>query len=302
MPSPGRVNTPDVAREWADQADLRTPQIQGAALALGGVVGLEAGAAVATRLIDRVGITATVSLRLGFGAILLLAITRPRLRRLDRRAAGGVALVAALLVVHHILFYAAIHRLPLGIAVTLEFVGPLLMALIASRRPAHLGWAMVAAVGVVLCAGVVAGDPVPLTGALLALLAGGCWAGYIGVFPLVAARIGRRDALALATAAAGLVVVPFGIADGRIFTARALLMGLAVAVVCDVLSYTLQAEALVRLSRRVFSIVTCTEPAAGAIIGAIALGQRITALQWTGILAVAAAAAAVAVTPEPAGG
>lgn len=253
-----------------------------------GVVGLEGSAAIATTLISSAGIAGAVSLRLGFGAIGLLALSRPRLRGLDRRAAALAVVVGSVLAAHHLCFYEAIHRLPLGVAVTLEFAGPLTVALLGSQRRADVLWAVLAAFGVAGAAGIAGAGGIYIAGVALALGAGACWAGYIAVFPVLAARAGRSDGLAVATAWAAIAVVPYGIVTShdQIFTVHALLLGVIVALLADVVSYTLQSEALGRMPRSVFSILTSTEPAAGAILGLIALGQHITAAQWAGILAV----------------
>src|ERR1700679_253546 len=134
------------------------------ALVLGGVVGLEGGAVVAATVIPTAGIVGTVLLRVGFGAIGLLALGRPSLRGLDRRTVLLVIAVGSLLAAHHLCFYVAIHRLPLGVAVTLEFVGPLTVALAGSRRRIDLLWAVLAAAGVAGAAGLTNGGTISLTG------------------------------------------------------------------------------------------------------------------------------------------
>lgn len=137
---------------------------------------------------------------------------------------------------------------------TLKFAGPLGVALAGARHWAAVGWAIVA-------------------------------------YPVLAARAGDRESLPLATACATVSVAPFGVAvdHAEMLTGRSLLLGAAGALLCDVLAYTLQANALRRMPRSLFSILTSTEPAAGAILGLLALGQRITLFQWAGIVAVVAA-------------
>jgi inner membrane transporter RhtA len=273
------------------------------ALVLGGVVGLEGGAVVAATVIPTGGIVGTVMLRVGFGAIGLLALGRPSLRGLDRRTVLLVIAVGSLLAAHHLCFYVAIHRLPLGVAVTLEFVGPLTVALAGSRRRIDLLWAVLAAAGVAGAAGLTNGGTISLTGILFGLGAGACWAGYILVFPLLAGRRGRSDGLSLATAWAAVVVLPLWLATGpgRIFTPRALVLGAVVALLSDIVSYSLQSEALGRMPASLFSILTSTEPAVGALFGLVALGQRISLLQWAGMLAVVAASiGATSTRPRPA--
>jgi inner membrane transporter RhtA len=267
------------------------PAVPAPALVLGGVVGLEGGAVVATTVIPFAGIAGTVMLRVGFGAIGLLALGRPCLRGLDRRAVLLVITVGTLLAAHHLCFYIAIHRLPLGVAVTLEFTGPLTVALAGSKRRIDLLWAFLAAIGVTGAAGITGSGPISLTGILFGLGAGACWAGYIVAFPLLASRPGRSSGLSLATGWAAVITVPFWLATGpgRIFTPRTLVLGAVVALLSDVVSYSLQSEALGRMPGSLFSILTSTEPAVGALFGLVALGQRVSLLQWGGMLAVIAA-------------
>lgn len=275
-------STPSVAKS-------RAFPVPAPALVLGGVVSTEGGAVLAALLIPVAGIAGTVTLRVGFGAIGLLALRRPRLRRcLDTKILGLAAAVGALLVLHHLCFYVAIHRLPLGVAVTLEFAGPLAVALVGARHWSAVGWAVLAAAGVTAAAGISDPGAIGVTGVLFALAAGVCWAGYIVVFPVLASRTESREALPLATLCAAVLVAPFGVTvdHAGMFTWRSVLLGASIALLCDVLAYTLQADALARMPRSLFSILTSTEPAAGAILGLLALGQRITLTQWAGIVAV----------------
>jgi inner membrane transporter RhtA len=268
---------------------------------LGGVVGLEGGAAVAATIIPGAGIVGTVMLRVGFGTLGLIPLGRPRLRRLDRRAVLLVIAVGTLLAAHHLFFYTAIHRLPLGVAVTCEFVAPLAVALASSKRRLDALWALLAAAGVAAAAGLASGGPVSAVGIGAGLAAGACWAGYIVVFPHLAAGAGRSSGLTLATGWAALVTLPLWLATGpgRVFTPRILLLGAVVALLSDVISYSLQSEALRRIPGRVFSILASTEPAVGALFGLVALGQRVSPLQWAGMLAVVAASIGATSTRSP---
>ncbi|HWG15200.1 MAG TPA: EamA family transporter [Streptosporangiaceae bacterium] len=276
-------------------------QVPAPALVLGGVVGLEGGAVVAATVIPVAGITGTVMLRLGFGALGLIALRRPSVRGLDRRTVLLTIALGLLLAAHHLCFYLAIHRLPLGVAVTLEFAGPLTVVLAGTQRRIDLVWALLAAAGVAGAAGVTSSGHISPIGIAAGLGAGACWAGYIVVFPRLASHRGRGDGLALATGCAAVVTVPFWLASspGRIFTPRALVLGAVVALLSDVLSYSLQSEALGRMPGSLFSILTSTEPAAGALFGLVALGQRIGPWQWAGMLAVVAASIGATATRPP---
>ncbi len=230
-------------------------------------------------------------MRLGFGVLGLAALTRPRVFNLSARAVALAIVVGSILALHHLCFYEAVHRLPLGVAVTLEFAGPLTVAVVGFQRGADFLWAALATAGVAATAGLFGDIGIDLPGVLFALAAGACWAAYIVIFPKLASRAGRSNALALSTLAAAVAVVPWGIAvDGSgLFTVRTLLLGVAVAALSDVVAYTLQSEALTRITGSLFSILISTEPAAGAILGLAALGQRVTGWQWAGMLAVTAA-------------
>jgi inner membrane transporter RhtA len=264
-------------------------------LVLGGVVSLEGAAVLARVLFPVAGVAGTVSLRLGFAAVALVALRRPRVRAV-RQTFGLVVAVGVVLAVHHLAFYEAVDRLPLGVAVTVEFAGPLGVALAGSRRVSHVAWALLAAGGVVAVSGVAAAGRWNLAGMLFALVAGACWAGYIMLFPVLARRLDAGQALAMATAMGAAVMLPYGVAvdHSRMFGWAALGLGAGVAVLADVISYSLQAEALGRLSGRVFSVLSSTEPAVGALFGLALLAQRLTVMQWAGVTAVVVAAAGVA--------
>jgi inner membrane transporter RhtA len=273
-------------------ANDRSPKlIDGPALVVGGVAALEGGAAIASTVIPRAGILGMVTVRLAFGSVGLLAIARSKPRLPDRRSAALVVLVGSALAVHHLCFYESIHRLPLGVAVTLEYCGPLAVALIGSQRRIDLLWAGIAALGAAAAAGIATADRVSVIGVLSGLAAGVCWAGYILAFPVLASRTTRSDGLAMSTSWAAVVVVPAGLSldNSRILTLHVLVLGLAVAVLSDVIAYSLQSEALRHMPGSLFSILTSTEPAVGAIFGLVALGQRIGWLQWAGIVAVVVA-------------
>jgi inner membrane transporter RhtA len=270
---------------------LRLAVLPAPALVLAGVLGFQGGAVIAVGLIPRVGIVGAVTLRLGFGSAGLLVLARPRLRAIALRNVPLMIAVGAILAVHHLCFYEAVHRLPLGVAVTLEFAGPLTVALLGSRSRADVLWAALAGLGVAAAAGVSTAGHINVAGALCGLGAGVCWAGFIVVFPLLSERAGRSEGLALATFCGALLVVPYGLATdhGRILAVRYLLLGAAVSLLADVIAFTFQSEALNRIPGRLFSILMSTEPVVGALIGLVALGQEITWEQWAGILAVVTA-------------
>jgi inner membrane transporter RhtA len=224
------------------------------------------------------------------------------LRHADLR---DVALFGLTLAAMNLCFYEAIDRLPLGIAVTLEFVGPLAVAIFGSRRRRDLIWAGLAAIGILMLSGQLGGGgSIDLFGAALALGAGACW----GVYILLSSRVGGRSeglgGLALAMVISALVLAPSGIAagGGEMLSAEVLAIGLAVGLLSSALPYALEIEALRRLPNAVFGVMMSLEPGVAALVGFIALGQGLGWIEAVAIgLVVAASAGALrsAATPAP---
>ncbi|MFF1404364.1 DMT family transporter [Streptomyces sp. NPDC058294] len=260
-------------------------------LVLGGVCGIQFGAAFAPRIYPQVGAAGVVFLRLLIAGVLLCAVWRPRRRTLSavRGAGWTVAGAGALLAAHHLAFYEAVRHLPLGAVATIEFLGPFVIALAGSRRPADLLPACVAAGGVLLLGG--GGVPLAPAGLALAAVAACCWAGYILVSARMAQRVRGGQGLALAVLGAALLSAPCGVAQAgaALLDPHVLWVAAVVAVASSVLPYSLNLEALRRVPPRVFGVLTSLEPAAGALFGLLILGQRLAWAQWLGIAAVACA-------------
>jgi inner membrane transporter RhtA len=260
------------------------------ALVLLGIVSVQLGSAVAKHLFDAVGSFGTVALRLFFAAAVLMLLWRPTLR-LDRRAWTVVVAYGVVLGAMNLCFYLSLSRIPLGIAVTIEFLGPLTVALLGSRRWLDAFWALLAAGGVVLL--LEGRGDLNLVGFLFAFAAGACW----GLYILVGAALGRHttegNGLALGMAIAALVAVPFGVADSGTALLRpwVLLAGFGVALLSSVVPYTLDLEALRRIPARVFGILMSLEPAMAALIGLVVLGESLHPMQWVAVLCVVAASA-----------
>lgn len=263
-------------------------------LVLTGVASVQVGAALASTQFDRLGPSGVSLLRLGFAALVLVVLWRPdprRIRRDDLRLVGLFGLVLGLM---NFTFYLALDRLPLGVAVTVEFVGPLGVAVVASRSRADLGWAALAAVGILLLADPGGGGTDAL-GLVLVLVAGACWAGYI----LVAQRLGPAfedgRGLAMAMVVAALVPVLPGIADAgtALLQPRGLVIGLGVAILSSVIPYSVEFEALRRLPANVFGVLMSLEPAVAALAGLVILGQGLGARQLVAIALVVVASAGV---------
>lgn len=274
-------------------------------LVLAAVVSVQLGSALAATLVPRIGWAPTVLLRLGVSVLILGVVARPRWRA---RPVGDWVTVAAFglsLAVMNAAFYAAIARLPLGVAVTVEFIGPLLLAAVLSRRRQDLAAVALAALGVVAisqpaAAGAEAGG-VDLVGVGLALLAGAAWAGYIILSARTGARFAGIEGLTMALMVASLVVLPFGLHAGVASYAdpAVLAVGAGVGILSSVLPYSLELLALRRLPPRVFGVLLSLEPAVAAASGFAVLGQRLSLPQIAGMSLVVIASAA---TTRSAGG
>jgi inner membrane transporter RhtA len=257
-------------------------------LVLVGIATVQIGAAMATKLFDDLGPAGTVLLRVAFAAVILLAISRPSWRSHSAGELRLAALFGLSLAFMNLSFYEALNHIHLGIAVTIEFIGPLAVVLAGTRSRLDLVWAMLAATGVALLGGASGANA---TGVLFALGAAACWATYI----LVNARVGRAfsggDGLAMAMTIGVLPLIPFGIADAgsNLLEPRLLAVGLAVAVLSSVIPYTLEVEALRRLRPSVFGVLMSLEPGVAALAGFVALGQDLSALDVLAIAFVVAA-------------
>ena len=238
---------------------------------------MQIGAAFATKLFDDLGPAGTVLLRVAFAALILLAIWRPSWRSHSASELRLAAIFGLTLAFMNLSFYIALDHIHLGIAVTLEFIGPLAVVLAGARSKLDLLWAVLAAAGVALLGGVSGANA---TGVFFALLAGAFWATYI----LVNARVGRvfpgGDGLAMAMTIGVIPLIPFGIADAgsNLFEPQLLAVGLAVAVLSSVIPYSVEVEALRRLKPSVFGVLMSLEPAMAALAGFIVIGQDLSAL------------------------
>lgn len=271
-------------------------------LVVGSIVSVQCGAALATTLFDRVGSGGAVLLRSLFAALALLALAGRGSWRFNRGELRDVVGFGVVLAAMNICFYAAIDRLPLGVAVTLEFIGPLGVAILGSRRRLDLLWGVLAAVGVVLLSEGSEGGSIDAAGVVLALSAGVFW----GLYILLSARVGGHGpgltGLAIAVSISAILVLPFGLADGGgdLLEPAVLAVGLGVALLSSAIPYVFELEALRRLPNAVFGVLMSLEPAVAAAIGFIALGQDLSALQVLAVtLVVVASVGALRATASP---
>ena len=251
----------------------------------------QVGAALAVTLFDELGPAGAAFLRLAFAAIVLWAIWRPRLAG-DLRLAGAFGVALGLM---NWSFYEAIDRIPLAIAVTIEFAGPLLVAVIGSRRPLDGVWIALAAAGIVVLVDPGGGSVDP-AGVGFALAAAACWMAYIYLSKRTGAAFPGGSGLAIAMAVGALIVLPAGVIEAGGALAEPDLLGsaLIVALLSSVLPYSLELEALRRLPEAVFGVLMSLDPAVAALVGFVALGQDLGARELVAIAMVVVASVGAA--------
>jgi inner membrane transporter RhtA len=282
-------------RSLASRLSDRSRGVPPTALVLFGIVSAQLGAAVAKSLFDSLGPGGTVFLRIAFAALVLLVLVRPKLGGHDRAGYLVAGLFGLALAGMNFSIYLAFDRIPLGVAVTLEFVGPLGVAVVGSRRVLDLLWVVLAAAGIIMLAplGVLGGMDLDPVGVAFALLAGCLWACYI----LLSARTGSAfpggTGLVIALCVGTLVLFPFGIAGAgyALLDAKLLLAGFGVAMLSSALPYLLDLEALRKLPARIFGVLMSLEPAVATLAGLVVLGERLGMRAVAAVLFVTIAAA-----------
>jgi Predicted permease, DMT superfamily len=256
-----------------------------------GMVATQTGASFAKMLFPMVGAQGATALRLTLAALVLVAVFRPWRHPLDGRQWRSVLLYGGAMGAMNLLFYAALTSIPLGVAVALEFTGPLAVALAGSRRPLDFFWVLMAVGGLALLLplGHFSGD-IAIGGVLLALGAGVCWAGYI-VFGQRAGSGGGAHTAALGVATAAVIALPFGIAGAgtALIDPSILPLALAVALLSSAIPYALDMVALPHIPARLFGILMSAQPALAAVSGLIILHERLELPQLAGIAAIVVA-------------
>jgi len=266
-------------------------------LVLLAVVSVQFGGALAATLLPMVGVVGSVALRLTLATALLWAFVRPRVRGRSAADWGVVALFALALTSMNLAFYGSLTRLPIGVAVTIEFLGPLALAAVLSRRLHDAAAVLAALAGVVLIS---EGLTTPwaeldLLGILLAATAGACWAAYIVLSRRTGARFEGLDGIAICMALGAVVTLPMGLltAGSALWAPEALLRGLGIALLSSAVPYSLELLALRHLRSGTFGVLLSLEPAAAALAGLLVLGQVLTATQLVGMVLVVVASIAV---------
>ncbi|GAB6902392.1 EamA family transporter [Kineosporia succinea] len=262
-------------------------------LVLGSCFSLQFGAGFATQLFPFLGSWGTTMLRLGLASLVLLAFTRPAVRQWSRIQWRATLALGISLAGMNGFFYAAMERLPLGTAVSIEFLGPLTLAAVLSRRARELAWVGVALGGMVLLAiesltTTTALDPL---GVFFALIAAAFWALYIQTGAKVGILVPGTGGLAVALAVGTLAVAPFGLhgALGVVGNPHLLLIGLGTALLASVIPYTLELAAMRRIPRNVFGILLSLEPVAATLVGWMLLDQHAGPLRLAAVALVVAA-------------
>ncbi|HVV74439.1 MAG TPA: EamA family transporter [Mycobacteriales bacterium] len=260
----------------------RAEVVPAPALVIGAIASVQTGAAIATKLFPQVGAGGAVLLRLALSALIVCLFVRPSLDEVR----GDIALMLGyglVLAAMNLSFYLALARIPLGVAVTIEFLGPLAVAVGGSRRPLDLLWVGLAALGVALLAG--GGGHLSATGVGFAALAAGGWAAYILVAQRVGSAVPGMTGLAVALVAGSLLIAPYGVVAGGAALLRpgAIGKGAAIAVLSSAVPYSLELAALRKMRASTFGVLMSLEPAVGALSGLVFLGQHLRSLEWVAI-------------------
>jgi inner membrane transporter RhtA len=241
------------------------------------IISVQSGAAIAKGLFPIIGASGTASLRIAISALILLAVYKPNLFKITSEQWKFVIPYGLSLGAMNLIFYLAIERIPIGLAVTLEFIGPLLVAVLGSKRIIDFLWVLLAAAGIILIApwsnnGI---DPV---GVLFALLAGALWASYIVLGGKISKIMKGGEAVSTGMLFAALLIVPFGIIGNGLINLTPNLwgLGIALALLSSAIPFTLEMKALGQMPARTFSILMSLEPAAAAISGLLFLQEYLS--------------------------
>ncbi|KQB85788.1 Threonine/homoserine exporter RhtA [Corynebacterium lowii] len=262
-------------------------------MVMGSCLSLQFGAAIATHLFPHAGAWGTTTVRLAFAALILLPLARPQIGQWSRDTWRSVIGFGLALGAMNSFFYASLEHIPLGIAVTIEFLGPLLLAAFLSRSASDLIWVGVAFSGVALLGkdALLATGTLSLTGVILALIAGGFWICYILASSTVGVKVPGLSGLTVAMLFGSLVPLPlcFQGAQTLVSNPNLLLFALGTALLGSVVPYALEMGALRRMPRGVFGVLLSLEPAFAAVAGWLLLSQTLRAEQWFAIALVIAA-------------
>lgn len=270
------------------------------ASALAAIMSVQGGASIAKYLFGLLGPAGAVTLRVGLAGLMLALLFRPKIARFTRRDWGGILFYGLSIGAMNLTFYYGIQRVPLGIGVAVEFIGPLGLALLASRKALDFVWALLAAAGIALIVPWTGGS-IDSLGLALVAAAGLFWTSYIIATSRIAGKMKSSDAVTCGMCVATLLVLPFGLASGDLFRldGRLLLLGFGVAVFSSALPFTLDLWTMRKLPAKTYSVLQSLHPVFAALSGLLFLGEQLSPAQWIAIFCIAAATAGATITsPE----
>ena len=263
------------------------------------IISVQCGAAIAKTLFPAIGAAGTASIRIGVSAIILLLAYRPNLKAITREQWKIVVPYGLCLGAMNLIFYLAIERIPIGLAVTLEFIGPLLVAIIGSKRLIDYCWILLAAAGIVLIAPW-SNERIDPVGVLFALIAGGLWAAYIVLGGKISRIMNDGQAVSTGMLFAAILILPFGFYENGLdnLTPKLFGMGVALALLSSAIPFTLEMKALGQLPPRTFSILMSLEPAAASICAFIFLQENLNFYEILAVVCVVIASAGSTLTAK----
>lgn len=263
------------------------------------IISVQCGAAIAKTLFPAIGAAGTASIRIGISAIILLLAYRPNLKQITTSQWKIVVPYGLALGAMNLIFYLAIERIPIGLAVTLEFIGPLLVAIIGSKRLIDYCWVLLAAMGIILIAPW-SNDRIDLLGVIFALLAGALWAAYIVLGGKISKIMNGGQAVSTGMLFAAILILPFGLLENGLanLTPKFLGMGVALALLSSAIPFTLEMKALGQLPPRTFSILMSLEPAAAAVCAFIFLQESLSFYEILAVVCVVIASAGSTLTAK----
>lgn len=263
------------------------------------IISVQCGAAIAKTLFPAIGAAGTASIRIGVSAIILLLAYRPNLKAITREQWKIVVPYGLCLGAMNLIFYLAIERIPIGLAVTLEFIGPLLVAIIGSKRLIDYCWILLAAAGIVLIAPW-SNERIDPLGVLFALIAGGLWAAYIVLGGKISRIMNDGQAVSTGMLFAAILILPFGFYENGLdnLTPKLFGMGVALALLSSAIPFTLEMKALGQLPPRTFSILMSLEPAAASVCAFIFLQENLSFYEILAVVCVVIASAGSTLTAK----
>lgn len=276
--------------------ELNIPPVPAVLLA---ILSVQCGAAIAKTLFPAIGAAGTASIRIGVSALILLLAYRPNLKQIKPNQWKIVVPYGLCLGAMNLTFYLAIERIPIGLAVTLEFIGPLLLAIIGSKRLIDYCWVLLAAAGIVLIAPW-SNDTIDTVGVLFALLAAALWATYIILGGKVSKIMHGGQAVATGMLFASLLILPFGFYENGLLnlTPKLFGYGVALALLSSAIPFTLEMKALGQLPPRTFSILMSLEPAAAAICAFLFLQEKLNFYEILAVVCVVSASVGATLTAK----